>query len=57
MPSDLEGKVSDKDGNVMSLNSIKTTHLPKLVETGYVIHEEGAGYQSAEFNKLMPKFE
>ena len=55
-PKDLEGKVKDKDGKTISLNSIKTTHLPKLLASGHVVQVDGAGYQSAEFNKLEPKF-
>ena len=56
MPFNFEGKVSDKDGNIISLNSIKTIHLPKLVETGNVIYKQNFGFQSAKFNKLEPKF-
>lgn len=56
MPQDLEGKISDKDGNVMSVNSIKQ-HLPKLIDSGHIVLVEGVGYQSMEFNKLEPKFD
>ena len=56
MPKQLENKVADKDGNIMSVDSIKKI-LKKLVETGYVKHFEDVGYQSMEYNKLAPKFD
>ena len=55
-PKDLENKVSDKDGNVTSVESIKKL-LYKLVETGYVLYYEDIGYQSMEYSKLAPKFD
>ena len=55
-PKDLKEKIKDKDGNVMSVESIKKI-LYKLVETGYVKHFEDVGYQSMEYNKLAPKFD
>ena len=56
MPQDLEGKIRDKDGNVMAVGSIKQ-HLPKLIDSGHIVLVEGVGYQSMEFNKLEPKFD
>ena len=55
MPQDLEGKIRDKDSNVMSVNSIKQ-HLPKLIDSGHIVLVEGVGYQSMEYNKLEPNF-
>ena len=55
-PKDLQNKVSDKDGNVTSVESIKKL-LYKLVETGYVLYFEDIGYQSMEYSKLAPKFD
>ena len=55
-PKDLKGKVTDSNGNDLSVESIKKI-LYKLVEIEEVKHVESVGYQSAEYNKLSPKFE
>ena len=55
-PKDLKGKVSDSNGNDLSVESIKKI-LYKLVEIEEVKHVEAVGYQSAEYNKLSPKFD
>jgi 5S rRNA maturation endonuclease (ribonuclease M5) len=55
-PKDLKGKVSDSNGNDLSVESIKKI-LYKLVEIEEVKHVEAVGYQSAEYNKLSPNFD
>ena len=55
-PKDLKGSVSDSNGNVMSVESIKKI-LYKLVDLEEVKHFEDIGYQSAQYHKLAPKFE
>ena len=55
-PKDLDGKVIDANGSTKSLESIKKM-LHKLVDIGVVKYEEGAGYQSMEYNKIAPKFD
>jgi|VirMetMinimDraft_7_1064189.scaffolds.fasta_scaffold05025_5 hypothetical protein len=55
MPSDIFGKVVDKDGTKKSLDAIKKM-LNKLVDLGEVKHYEDIGYQSMEYVKLEPNF-
>ncbi len=53
--STLHGKVTDRNGNDLSEESIKKL-LKQLVEKDLAVNTEGVGYQSAEYHKLAPKF-
>ena len=53
---DLKNKVADKDGNIMSVESIKKI-LYRLVDLNFVKYFEDVGYQSMEYSKLAPKFD
>ena len=53
--SDLQQKVRKIDGNLISDSALKHS-LKYLVDKGVLIQKNGAGYQSAKFNKLEPNF-
>jgi len=54
--STLVGKVRDSNGVDLKEGSIKKL-LKELVEKELAVNTKGVGYQSAEYNKLEPKFE